>query len=298
MTRRGTGSRQGLRPLQGRRRRRHPLAHAARHAPEQGRLLHARHHARPLRALLRGRARLPLQRGAPAEEVRHRGHAGAAAGGACGGARRTRLGVIYFGSTAPAMDEALEVLAERGIHLDAMRLRAFPFPPSVAEFIAGARPGLRRRAEPRRADAHAAGQRARHRPGRADAGAALRRHADHGALHRPGDHAPGARAGRGARAKEQVHDLHRQTPAAPPDADDATRSATRGATTKARSPRCAPAAATTRSRPPSSRPAGSSTSSRTAWPSSRASAAAARRPTTSWAPATASTPCTAACPAC
>jgi 2-oxoglutarate ferredoxin oxidoreductase subunit alpha len=49
--------------------------------------------------------------------------------------RKTRLGVVYFGSTAPAMDEALESLAEAGIHLDAMRLRAFPFPPSVAEFI-------------------------------------------------------------------------------------------------------------------------------------------------------------------
>lgn len=47
----------------------------------------------------------------------------------------TRLGVIYFGSTTPAMDEALESLAEAGIHMDAMRLRAFPFAPSVAEFI-------------------------------------------------------------------------------------------------------------------------------------------------------------------
>jgi len=50
-------------------------------------------------------------------------------------AKRSRLGVIYFGSTAPAMDEALEVLAESLIHLDAMRLRAYPFPASVAEFI-------------------------------------------------------------------------------------------------------------------------------------------------------------------
>ena len=59
--------------------------------------------------------------------------------------------------------------------------------------------------------------------------------------------------------------------------------------------RCAPAAATTRSRPRSSRPAGSSTSSRTASPSCRASAARRRRPTTSSATRTASTPCTAAC---
>jgi 2-oxoglutarate/2-oxoacid ferredoxin oxidoreductase subunit alpha len=51
-------------------------------------------------------------------------------------ARRTVLGVIHFGSTAPAMEEALAALAERGVHLDALRLRAFPFPDSVAEFIA------------------------------------------------------------------------------------------------------------------------------------------------------------------
>jgi 2-oxoglutarate ferredoxin oxidoreductase subunit alpha len=50
-------------------------------------------------------------------------------------AKKTRLGVLYFGSTAPAMDEALETLADAAIHLDAMRLRAFPFAPSVAEFI-------------------------------------------------------------------------------------------------------------------------------------------------------------------
>ncbi|MCC6249333.1 MAG: 2-oxoacid:acceptor oxidoreductase subunit alpha [Rubrivivax sp.] len=52
-------------------------------------------------------------------------------------AKKTRLGVIYFGSTAPAMDEALTSLAEAGIHLDALRLKAFPFPESVPEFIAG-----------------------------------------------------------------------------------------------------------------------------------------------------------------
>ncbi len=49
--------------------------------------------------------------------------------------KKTRLAVIYFGSTAPAMDEALVALARAGIPLDAMRLRAFPFPPAVAEFI-------------------------------------------------------------------------------------------------------------------------------------------------------------------
>jgi 2-oxoglutarate/2-oxoacid ferredoxin oxidoreductase subunit alpha len=53
--------------------------------------------------------------------------------------RRTRLGVIYFGSTSPAMHEALDVLTEQGIHLDALRLCAFPFPEAVAAFIANHR---------------------------------------------------------------------------------------------------------------------------------------------------------------
>ncbi len=48
----------------------------------------------------------------------------------------SRLGVIYFGSTSPAMREALDVLEEEDLHLDALRLCAFPFPDSVADFIA------------------------------------------------------------------------------------------------------------------------------------------------------------------
>jgi 2-oxoglutarate ferredoxin oxidoreductase subunit alpha len=48
---------------------------------------------------------------------------------------KAALGVIYFGSTAPAMREALSVLERQGLHLDTMRLRAFPFPDAVADFI-------------------------------------------------------------------------------------------------------------------------------------------------------------------
>ena len=47
----------------------------------------------------------------------------------------TTLGVIYFGSTSPAMIEALDVLSEEKVELDALRLCAFPFPKSVSEFI-------------------------------------------------------------------------------------------------------------------------------------------------------------------
>jgi 2-oxoglutarate/2-oxoacid ferredoxin oxidoreductase subunit alpha len=48
----------------------------------------------------------------------------------------TKFGAIYFGSTAPAMEEALEALEARGIHLDTLRVRAFPFHDDVTDFIA------------------------------------------------------------------------------------------------------------------------------------------------------------------
>ncbi len=51
-------------------------------------------------------------------------------------AQPTRIGILHFGSTSPAMGEALDVLQAEDVHIDAMRLRAFPFPKSVREFIA------------------------------------------------------------------------------------------------------------------------------------------------------------------
>jgi len=51
-------------------------------------------------------------------------------------AQKTRFGALYFGSTAPAMSEAIEALEDAQLHLDTLRLRAFPFPDSVADFIA------------------------------------------------------------------------------------------------------------------------------------------------------------------
>ena len=50
--------------------------------------------------------------------------------------KKTSIGVIYFGSTSPAIREALDVLEEQDIHLNALRLCAFPFPQSVDDFIA------------------------------------------------------------------------------------------------------------------------------------------------------------------
>ena len=48
----------------------------------------------------------------------------------------TKYGTIFFGSTSPAMAEAVSLLEDDGTHLDTLRLRAFPFPQSVADFIA------------------------------------------------------------------------------------------------------------------------------------------------------------------
>ncbi len=47
----------------------------------------------------------------------------------------TRFGVIYFGSTSPSMNEALDALEAAGVHVDALRLRAFPFAQPVVDFI-------------------------------------------------------------------------------------------------------------------------------------------------------------------
>jgi len=51
-------------------------------------------------------------------------------------ARRARGAVIHYGSTAPAMAEALELLEADALPLASLRVRAFPFPESVANFIA------------------------------------------------------------------------------------------------------------------------------------------------------------------
>ena len=48
---------------------------------------------------------------------------------------KTRHGVIYFGSSTPAMKEAMAALEAEGLHLDMMRLRAFPFAEAVSDFI-------------------------------------------------------------------------------------------------------------------------------------------------------------------
>ena len=44
--------------------------------------------------------------------------------------------MIYYGSTNPAMDEALEMLEAKGRRLDALRIRGFPFADEILAFVA------------------------------------------------------------------------------------------------------------------------------------------------------------------
>ncbi|HWY60746.1 MAG TPA: 2-oxoacid:acceptor oxidoreductase subunit alpha [Rhizomicrobium sp.] len=48
---------------------------------------------------------------------------------------KTRHGVLYFGSSTPAMKEAMAALEAQGLSLDMMRLRAFPFADAVSDFF-------------------------------------------------------------------------------------------------------------------------------------------------------------------
>lgn len=47
-----------------------------------------------------------------------------------------KLGVIFFGTSTYAAIEALDMLKEEGLFVDAMRIKAFPFQQSVEDFIA------------------------------------------------------------------------------------------------------------------------------------------------------------------
>jgi len=49
--------------------------------------------------------------------------------------KKADFGAIYYGSTSPSMDEAIHVLETQDLHLDTLRVRAFPFPESVRQFV-------------------------------------------------------------------------------------------------------------------------------------------------------------------
>src|SRR5436190_2079588 len=51
-------------------------------------------------------------------------------------AQPTSAGVIWFGSTGAAMAESLAELERQDVHLDRLRIRAFPFDDSIPDFVA------------------------------------------------------------------------------------------------------------------------------------------------------------------
>lgn len=52
-------------------------------------------------------------------------------------AHKPDTGLLFFGTSSHAAMEASDILKEKGIHYDTLRLRAFPFSKEVEEFIAG-----------------------------------------------------------------------------------------------------------------------------------------------------------------
>ena len=51
-------------------------------------------------------------------------------------AKKTNAGILALGSSDPAVIEAQERLAQTGVHLDYMRIRAFPFADAIEDFMA------------------------------------------------------------------------------------------------------------------------------------------------------------------
>jgi 2-oxoglutarate ferredoxin oxidoreductase subunit alpha len=49
--------------------------------------------------------------------------------------KKANFGAIFYGSTSPSMDEAITVLEAQDLHLDTLRVRAFPFPEMVRQFV-------------------------------------------------------------------------------------------------------------------------------------------------------------------
>lgn len=50
--------------------------------------------------------------------------------------QKTSAAILAIGSSDPAVREAIDRLAQQGIHMDYMRIRAFPFPDEVEDFMA------------------------------------------------------------------------------------------------------------------------------------------------------------------
>jgi len=109
--------------------------------------------------------------------------------------RKANGAVLYYGSTGPRDGRSAGPARAAGVHLDSMRIRAFPFSAAVEDFIAGHERVFvveqNRDAQMRTLLVNELAV----MPARLGSDPALRRHADHRAFHRQGD--------RGSRQAEQ-----------------------------------------------------------------------------------------------
>ena len=193
--------------------------------------------------------------------------------------KATKYGVLYYGSTAPAMDEAIGMLTAGGSRLDTMRVRGFPFHQDVPDFIADHDfvfvVEQNRDAQLRSLIVNECGiDPVRLVPILHYDGTPITARFIARAI---GDHLDALESHAAAEGRSMTYlakpKFHH--PALPKNALGFTHRDYEGSV----STLCAPVAGTTRSPPPSSRPATSSTCRRTASPSSPASAARRRRPT-------------------
>ena len=109
------------------------------HPTKGGHYFHPRHFAQPLRRAIRRRARVYVEGQHAQKRLLRKFETAKAlmpAPVARPAKRKTGEGVIYFGSSAPAMHEALEALEGQGRRLDALRVRGFPFCDEVYDFVA------------------------------------------------------------------------------------------------------------------------------------------------------------------
>jgi 2-oxoglutarate ferredoxin oxidoreductase subunit alpha len=93
---------------------------------------------------------------------------------------RSKDGVIFFGTSIFSSEEAIEMLGEEGITMDAMRPLAFPFGRAFRDFVEAHERSFRHRAKSRCTIPEPDDDRARHRPRKARLRPQLRWHANHG----------------------------------------------------------------------------------------------------------------------
>ena len=190
--RRDAGAARRVGALQGRRRRRHPLPHAARH--RHAGLLHPRHRPQREGALQRAARGLREQPRSPGAQARDGARSSCRSRSSSATRRRGRHHRLRHDALGDRREPRSAARRSRRSRPAISACARYPFTDEVGDVHRRPRSRLRRRAEPRRPDARAAAAGARRRAHRAScAASALQRHADRRA-HRHRRHAVAGRA--------------------------------------------------------------------------------------------------------